>query len=62
MREHRLAVLEQLRALEPKVIAKEDPFPLIVLQGGIEFTEWFAEWCERMEAQLLAPATEERSS
>ena len=28
-----------------------DPFPLIVLQGGIEFNEWFADWCERMEAQ-----------
>ena len=31
-------------------------FPLMVLQGGIEFTEWFADWCERMEARLLAAA------
>lgn len=62
MRGHRLAVLEQLQELEPKVIAKEAPLPLMVLRGGIEFNQWFAEWCERMEAQLLAPATEERSS
>ncbi len=25
-----------------------DPFPLMVLRGGIEFNEWFADWCERM--------------
>jgi DNA-binding PadR family transcriptional regulator len=62
MRQHRLAVLGQLQELEPKVIAKEAPFPLIVLRGGIEFTQWFAEWCERMEAQLLEPAHKERSS
>jgi PadR family transcriptional regulator AphA len=62
MRRHRLAVLEQLQELEPKVIAKEAPLPLMVLRGGIEFNQWFAEWCERMEAQMLAPATEERSS
>ena len=29
---------------------KDDPFPLMVLRGGIEFNEWFADWCERMEA------------
>jgi DNA-binding PadR family transcriptional regulator len=62
MRAHRLAVAAQLRKMEPKAAAKEDPFPLIVLRGGIEFTEWFADWCERMEAQLLASAPEKRSS
>jgi DNA-binding PadR family transcriptional regulator len=61
MQRHHLAVLERLHALEPKVIAKEAPFPLMVLRGGIEFNQWFAEWCERMEAQLLAPARQERS-
>jgi DNA-binding PadR family transcriptional regulator len=61
MREHRLAVLGQLRELEPKVLAKEVPYPLMVLRGGIEFSQWFAEWCERMEAQLLEPQ-KERSS
>ena len=49
-------------AMEPKATEKEDPFPLMVLQGGIEFNEWFADWCERMEAQLLDAAREERSS
>jgi len=62
MRAHRLAVAEQLRSMEPMAEEKEDPFPLIVLQGGIEFTEWFADWCERMEAQILDSAPEKRSS
>ncbi len=59
---HRRAVSAQLRAMEPQALEKDDPFPLIVLRGGIEFTEWFAEWCERMEAQLLESAPEKRSS
>jgi DNA-binding PadR family transcriptional regulator len=62
MRAHRLAVSEQLRAMEPMAQEKEDPFPLLVLRGGIEFTEWFADWCERMEAQILESALEKRSS
>jgi DNA-binding PadR family transcriptional regulator len=62
MRAHRLSVSQQLRAMEPMALEKEDPFPLIVLRGGIEFTEWFADWCERMEAQILASAPEKRSS
>lgn len=66
MREHRLGVAERLRAIEPQAQEKldraRDPYPLIVLQGGIEFNEWFAEWCERMEARLLAPTSKERSS
>ena len=62
MRAHRLSVLAQLRAMEPMAQEKEDPFPLIVLRSGIEFTEWFADWCERVEAQLLDPAPEKRSS
>jgi len=62
MRAHRLAVSAQLRAMEPTAAAKGDPFPLMVLRGGIEFTEWFADWCERMEAQILDSAPEKRSS
>ncbi len=62
MRAHRLAVAAQLRAIEPVAAQKEDPFPLLVLRGGIEFTEWFADWCERMEAQVLQSAPEKRSS
>jgi PadR family transcriptional regulator AphA len=61
MREQRLALAGRLRELEPEKPA-EDSLPLIVLQGGIEFNEWFAEWCERMEARLLGSATAERSS
>ncbi|MEX2105319.1 MAG: PadR family transcriptional regulator [Solirubrobacterales bacterium] len=62
MRAHRLAANEQLRAMEPMAQEKGDPFPLLVLRGGIEFTEWFADWCERMEAQILDSAPEKRSS
>jgi DNA-binding PadR family transcriptional regulator len=62
IREQRLDLTERMRALEPAKIEIDDPFPLMVLRAGIEFNEWFADWCERMEAQLLEPATPERSS
>jgi DNA-binding PadR family transcriptional regulator len=66
MREHRLGVLQRLRELEPEAEQKaeqnDDPFPQMVLQGGIEFNEWFADWCERMEARLTGTAQPERSS
>lgn len=66
MRAHRLAANQQLRAMEPGAAEKDDPFPLMVLRGGLEFTEWFAGWCERMEAEVLASLetedTERRSS
>ncbi|MGE0067643.1 MAG: PadR family transcriptional regulator [Solirubrobacterales bacterium] len=56
MREHRLEANRKLRAMESMAAAKDDPFPLMVLRGGLEFTEWFADWCERMEAQVRAAA------
>ena len=66
MRAHRLGVAERLRAMEAKAeekkLEKDDPYPLIVLQGGIEFNEWFAEWCERMETRLLGSTQTKRSS
>jgi DNA-binding PadR family transcriptional regulator len=62
MRSHRLAVAAQLREMEPKTLEKEDPFPAIVLRGGVEFTEWFADWCERMEAQILESAAEKKGA
>jgi PadR family transcriptional regulator AphA len=64
MRAQRQAINERLRAIKELKLKGEleDPFPLIVLEGGLEFTEWFADWCERMEAQLLESALEERSS
>lgn len=51
MRDQRLAVVERLREIEPKAIAGGG-FPLIVLRGGIEYNEFVAGWCERMEKQL----------
>jgi DNA-binding PadR family transcriptional regulator len=65
MKEYRLRVNAELRAMEPGKAASQsdDPMPLVVLRGGIEFTQWFADWCERMEAEILqAPAPERRSS
>jgi DNA-binding PadR family transcriptional regulator len=62
MREHRAGLVERLGEMEPKALEKEDPYPLMVLRGGIEFNQWFAGWCERMEAQLLEPTPDKRSS
>ncbi len=56
MRAHREAVNSQLRAMESEKAEIDDPFPLIVLRSGIEFTEWFADWCKRTEEELLAAA------
>jgi PadR family transcriptional regulator, regulatory protein AphA len=61
MRDKRQAVNAQLQALQQMKGELDDPFPMIVLQGGLEFTEWFADWCERMEARLLDSALDERS-
>jgi DNA-binding PadR family transcriptional regulator len=58
MRAHRLAANAALREMKPLAEAERDergdPFPLTVLEGGLEFTEWFAEWCERAEKRILA--------
>jgi DNA-binding PadR family transcriptional regulator len=62
MRQRRLDLVERLRSLEPEKAEPEDPFPLMVLRAGVEFNEWFADWCERMEAQLLELAVKEGSS
>jgi PadR family transcriptional regulator, regulatory protein AphA len=62
MREHRLEMAAQLREMEPMAAAKPDPFPLMVLRSGIEFTEWFADWCGRMEEQVLQVAPPEQRS
>lgn len=62
MRAYRLDIAGQLRAMEPQKSEIEDAFPLIVLRGGIEFTEFIADWCERIEAQLLDAAPAERRS
>jgi PadR family transcriptional regulator AphA len=62
MRARRLEINRQLQELQQMKGELDDPFPMIVLQGGLEFTEWFADWCERMEARLLDSALDERSS
>jgi DNA-binding PadR family transcriptional regulator len=61
MRARRLEVNKQLQDLKELKGEIEDPFPMIVLEGGLEFTAWFADWCERMEARLLDSALKERS-
>jgi DNA-binding PadR family transcriptional regulator len=65
MRRKRLELTERLRALEPGKLetnVEDDPYPLMILRAGIEFNQWFADWCERMEARLLDPAREKGSS
>lgn len=62
MRDRRTAFADDLAAIEPNVVEKSDEFALIVLRGGIEYNRWFADWCERMESDLLAPAKKERSA
>jgi PadR family transcriptional regulator, regulatory protein AphA len=56
MRAHRLAANAQLRQLRPLADEHETKFPLLVLESGLEFTEWFADWCERTEKKILALA------
>lgn len=48
------AKLEQLRAIEPKVMAFDDPYPGMVLRHGIEFNEWMIGWCTRAEGEIAA--------
>ncbi len=62
MRRRRVELTKTLRAMEAEKNELEDPYPLMVLRAGIEFNEWFAGWCERMEAQLLEPAQEKGRS
>ncbi len=56
MREHREEIHARLRSFEPDKAgaAVEDPYSLMVLRGGIEFSAWFADWCRRMEESLRA--------
>jgi PadR family transcriptional regulator AphA len=61
MRAQRLADAAKLRSMRPMAEEHDDPYPLAVLRGGIEFTEWFADWCGRIESEILA-AAEKRSS
>jgi PadR family transcriptional regulator AphA len=62
MRSRREAMTRELREIEPFAEQGGDPYKLMVLRSGVEFTEWFADWCERMEAEVLESALKERSS
>jgi PadR family transcriptional regulator, regulatory protein AphA len=61
MRERSQHTLDRLREIEPKAVAAGG-YPLMVLRGGIELNEWYAEWCERMQAELLSSAGEQEAS
>lgn len=61
MRAQRLAAHQRLLAIK-EMKGEMDTFAEMVLEGGLEFTKWFADWCERMEARLLDSALEERSN
>jgi DNA-binding PadR family transcriptional regulator len=57
MRRRSQETLGRLREIEPKATAAGG-YPLMVLRGGIELNEWYSDWCERMQEQLLAETTE----
>ncbi|MGV1049400.1 MAG: PadR family transcriptional regulator [Solirubrobacterales bacterium] len=62
MRAHREAVNARLRELQELKEKVDDPYPLMVLRSGIELTDWFADWCRRMEDEILAAVENEKRS
>jgi len=62
MRRYREQVNRRLRELEPTKDEKKSSYPLLVLRCGIEYTDWFVDWCKRTEERILAAAPEKRSS
>jgi DNA-binding PadR family transcriptional regulator len=54
MRAHRLATNAQLGEICATADETRDPYVLMVLESGLEFTAWFADWCERVERRTLA--------
>lgn len=59
MAEYRSSLAERLRSKEPSALEKPDRYSRMVRQAGIEFNQWFADWCDRMQAQLLDPSLQE---
>jgi PadR family transcriptional regulator AphA len=57
MRDRSQQTLAELREVEP-MAAAAGGYPLIVLRGGIELNEWYSDWCERTQGELLAAAAE----
>jgi DNA-binding PadR family transcriptional regulator len=60
MRRNREALNTRLRELEPGKEEDKGRYPLLVLRCGIEFTDWFVDWCRRVEEQILAAADAEQ--
>jgi DNA-binding PadR family transcriptional regulator len=52
MRSDRMAMADRLRDVIADQAASLDSYQAIVLRGGIELNEWFADWCERLESTL----------
>ncbi len=61
MRERSQETVAHLREVEPMAVAAGG-YPLMVLRGGIELNEWYSDWCERMQGQLLAETEEKEAS
>lgn len=55
MRAERREMLDRLREIEAAEPGM-DAYQALVLRSGIEFASWFADWCERAEAEVLAAA------
>ncbi|HEY2716266.1 MAG TPA: PadR family transcriptional regulator [Solirubrobacterales bacterium] len=62
MRRYREAMNRRLRELEPVKEAEASAHQMTVLHCGIEYTDWFVDWCKRTEERILAIAPEKRSS
>jgi DNA-binding PadR family transcriptional regulator len=61
MRAHREAANRTLRELEGTKDLDPSAYPMVVLGCGIEFTEWFADWCRRTEERILAADAAEQT-
>jgi hypothetical protein len=54
VRERSEAVAAQLRSMKPESGGKPEPGPLMVLEFGIAFNEWLADWWKRAEERIDA--------
>jgi DNA-binding PadR family transcriptional regulator len=67
MRRYREEVNRRFREIEPSKGEEMGDYRLTVLRCGIEYTDWFVDWCKRTEERILASAeaantAEKRSS
>jgi PadR family transcriptional regulator, regulatory protein AphA len=61
MRGYREGMNRRLREIEPSKDEDKMAYPLLVLRCGIEYTDWFVDWCKRTEEKILAAVPERRS-